>query len=332
MTRPAVRLLADCEWLHEPTPPELVQGLSLAAGSLAALVAASGTGKTFVALPIATSLATGSPFLGRAIGSPRPVVYAVGEGQAAFPRRLAAIRTQYGLREEEPSGVFFVREPLSLVHPDDITCLLDSMRGAFDGEKPALFVLDPLASFMAGADENSTKDMSTVVAALNRIREETGAAVLVCHHTGWNAERERGSTVLRAAVDLLYNLKQDDGILTLECVKLRDGVMPAPLYMRLRSVAESCVVELADAPTSTPRPGQPLTKSQQQARAVLKDIATDQGVAYSKWELAAEMKPRTFALAVKALVAAGEVHKGEGRNGRYTLVKAGKEAGDVVPF
>jgi len=322
MTRAPIRLLLDKQWIGEPTPPELIEGLGLSTGTLAAVVAASGTGKTFLVSALATSLATGLPFLGRTVKAPQYVVYFVGEGQAAFQKRLIALRTQYGLAEEEASGVYYAREPISLVSPDDITNVVDAIRLVGHG-MPALVVFDPLAAFMGGADENSTKDMSAVVASLNRIREDTGAAVLVAHHTGWNAERERGSTALRAAMDLLYNLKQEDGLLTLECVKLRDGAMPAPLYMRLRPVAESCVVELGDAPTTTLAPGQALTKSQQQALDVFKDLAIgDQGVAYSKWEDAAAMNPRTFARAVKALVSGSHVTKTGTKHGSYALGSA----------
>ena len=37
------------------------------------------------------------------------------------------------------------------------------------------------------------------------MRTETGAGSLIVHHTGWNPERERGSTVLRGALDVLYD-------------------------------------------------------------------------------------------------------------------------------
>src|SRR5438445_2160679 len=176
--RPPLRLLADTEWLREPPPPQLVDGL-LPAGALAALVGAPGTGKTFVAMSLSTAIGIAADWLGHRITAAGPVIYAVGEGHTAFPRRLRAVRTAHGLQEDEPSGVFYGREPLSLLDSSDVTCLLDSVREHLQGEAPRLLVFDPLAAFMGGGDENSTQDMSTVVASLNRIRTDTDAAVLV---------------------------------------------------------------------------------------------------------------------------------------------------------
>jgi len=314
--RPPVRLLADCEWIHEPAPAAVVEGTGLTAGALAGIISAPGSGKTFVSMSLSTATAIAADWLGHRVVAPRPVVYAVGEGQAAFPLRLAALRTAYELRDDEPSGVWYVRESFSLLNADDITALLDGLREHLVGEAPGLVVLDPLAAFMAGGDENSTQDMSTVVAALNRIRAETGACVLVDHHTGWNAERERGSTVLRAAMDVMYSLTQADGVLTLECTKLRDGVVPAPLRLQLRPVAGSCVVELCTHPTD--EPAATLTPKRRQVLDTLNAIVIDEPVAFSRWRDASGVAETTFESAAAALVKGGWVHKtGKGRNARY---------------
>jgi len=313
--RPPLCLCADVEWLHAPPPLALVPELGLVQGALAGLVSPPGAGKTFVLLSLATAIALGAEWLGLPIAAAGPVVYAVGEGHALFPRRLAALRTAYGLHADEPSGVVFARAPLSLLAPDDVTALLDAVREALAGEPPRLVAFDPLASFMAGGDENSTADMSAVVAALNRIRADTGAAVLVAHHTGWNAERERGSTVLRGALDALYQLRADEGSLTLECVKLRDGLAPAPLLLRLQPVDDSCVVARGDASPAAPVA---LTAKQREVLAMLRTIVLDEPVSYSRWRDACGLPHATFERAAAVLVRGGWVLKlGKGRAARY---------------
>ena len=314
--RSPFRLVTDQEWMGEPPPEPLIDGLGLAAGSLGAIVSAPGTGKTFVALSIASALALGADWLGHHIASRGPIVYAVGEGHAAFPLRLQALRAYHGLRDADPSGVLYLREPVSLLLSDAVAGLLASVRDALAGIPPRAFVFDPLASFMAGGDENSTQDMSLVVASLNRIRAETGAAVLVAHHTGWNAERERGSTVLRAAMDAMFNLKADDGVLTLECTKLRDGVMPEPLRLQLRPVAGSCVVERSTASSETQ--AATLTPKQREVLDALRRIVIDEPVSFSRWREASGVAETTFETAQAALVKGGWVHKtGKGRSARY---------------
>jgi hypothetical protein len=314
--RQSVRLLADCEWMREPPPQSLVDGTGLTAGALAAIYSAPGVGKTFVTMSLATAVAIAPDWLGFKVVSPKPVVYAVGEGQAAFPLRLSALRTAYELRDDEPSGVWYVRESFSLLNPDDITALLDGIREHLAGEAPGLVVLDPLASFMGGGDENDTKDMSAAVAALNRIRAETGACVLVLHHSGWSGDRERGSIALRAAMDVLYKLTQEDGILTLDVDKLRDGATPGPLHLRLRSVAGSCVVELSGAPDV--QQVTTLTAKQHHVLDALKAVVVDEPVTYTRWKDAAGTADTTFDRTMALLVRSGYVKKyGMGHGARY---------------
>ena len=49
-------------------------------------------------------------------------------------------------------------------------------------EEPKLIIFDTLARCMVGGDENSPLDMGRAVAAADRVRVETGAAVLLVHH------------------------------------------------------------------------------------------------------------------------------------------------------
>jgi hypothetical protein len=59
----------------------------------------------------------------------------------------------------------------------------------------------------------------------------------------------------------------------------------------------------------------------------------DDGVPFSRWEKASGLKERTFALAVKALTAAGRVAKaGKGRAGRYRLAVPTPDDSDAPPF
>ena len=53
-------------------------------------------------------------------------------------------------------------------------------------QRPALIIVDTLARCMVGGDENSAKDMGLFIAHADALRKETGATVLIIHHTGKN--------------------------------------------------------------------------------------------------------------------------------------------------
>jgi hypothetical protein len=88
-----------------------------------------------------------------------------------------------------------------------------------------LIVIDTAARVMPGGAED-TEDMGKFVAACDRIRATTEAAVLVVHHEGKDKNRGgRGSTVLPAAVDseIAIDFDERTKISSVELVKSRDG-------------------------------------------------------------------------------------------------------------
>src|SRR5688500_1017439 len=92
------RVLSLAELLTRPIPPELVDDL-LIAGSVATLVSAPGIGKSFFAIDLALSIATGKAmFLNKPlrIDKPAPVFYVIGEGAGRFNLRVKAWQQYHG--------------------------------------------------------------------------------------------------------------------------------------------------------------------------------------------------------------------------------------------
>ncbi len=84
------------ELLADRTPPQyLVKGL-IEEGSLALLFGAPSSGKSFLALDLAASIAAGRDWCGRRV-SQGPVFYIAGEGHAGVRRRLAAWSQFHGI-------------------------------------------------------------------------------------------------------------------------------------------------------------------------------------------------------------------------------------------
>ena len=73
--------------------------------------------------------------------------------------------------------------------------------GSLVGERVELVIIDTLAR-CAIIDENDGGQMRLLVGACDRIRAETGATVMLVHHSGKDTSRgARGHSSLRAAVD-----------------------------------------------------------------------------------------------------------------------------------
>jgi len=151
-----------------------------------------------------------------------------------------------------------VRDAMNLLQSDDVTALLADVEAwiaehgtpsAGIPEDPALFVFDTMARCMPGGDENSAQDVGLVIAAADRIRQRTGAAVLLVHHTQKGGELERGSSALRGAADSMFYLRPEDVGLILETTKQKDALAAEPRRLRLMAVAPSCVIEPWEGPT-----------------------------------------------------------------------------------
>lgn len=193
----------------------LIPGI-LGLNALSELFAPGGSGKSLVALDQALCVAQHAP-----------VVYVAAEAAGEQEERVVAWCAHHGL---DVGQLYFWPRPLMLKDPASVDAFLAEVLPI----RPALIVLDPLAACMEGLEESSTGDMTVAVGALNRIREATGAAVNVVHHTGWTETHERGSSVLRNACRVVVKLSADDtGLITLTCEKANSGKAFEARYFRL---------------------------------------------------------------------------------------------------
>ncbi len=70
--------------------------------------------------------------------------------------------------------------------------------------------IDTLSTATIGADENSGKDMSVVLANIARIEQECGCHVCLVHHMNADAKKLRGHTSIHANVDTVIIVTQDE--------------------------------------------------------------------------------------------------------------------------
>ena len=197
----ALRFERAAEMALDQSAPYLLKGL-IHRGDLSVWYGPSGCGKTFLTLHLAHAISTGRPVFGRRVRPARVLLFAL-EGSSGLSKRVAAVQKAYGAA----SDLIVCRGALPLFGN---VGLADQIIDAINEHDVDLVIVDTLSRSMAGADENAPADMTRMVGIFDRIRHETGAHVLVVHHTGKDEERGgRGHSSLRAAVDVEVQVSRD---------------------------------------------------------------------------------------------------------------------------
>ncbi|MFO1104587.1 MAG: AAA family ATPase [Amaricoccus sp.] len=207
------------EWFHAATLPQatpyLVRDL-LDQGAASVVYGPSNSGKTFFALDLAFHLATGKEWNGRKVKR-AAVLYLALEGGTGIVKRIMGIRQESEIPRPIPFA--YRRGGANLLAGDDkgdvaaiITMHRELMAADGAADLPSMIVIDTLSRSLSGGDENSPVDMTAFVGNVDRIREETGAHVLIVHHTGKDiAKGMRGHSSLVAAIDSEIEILRPDG-------------------------------------------------------------------------------------------------------------------------
>lgn len=233
--------------LAVPKPTWLLDQV-LETNSLSVMYGSPGCGKTFLALDIALSVASGRPWAGRDTKQGY-VLYVGAEGYISLAERVRTWCAFY--KVEPPTNMLVAINPVDLMGGwaslnEFLTQAAggaETTRSEFDHEEGftdviedmplRLVVIDTWARCITGGDENSAMDMGKAVQWVDMLRDPdlTGgeASVLVVHHTGKFAQFERGSSALRGAADTMLHVKKDMQGPVLSCSKQRNAVEFNPI-------------------------------------------------------------------------------------------------------
>lgn len=259
----------------------LLKGL-IHPGDLSVWYGPSGCGKTFLVLHVAHAISVGRSVFGRRVKPARVMLFAL-EGSSGFAKRAQAIQDAFGAA----SNLIVFRGALPLLNSPRLP---EQIIGAIRELDVELVIFDTLSRSMPGADENGPTDMTKMVGIFDRIRHETGAHVLVVHHTGKDEERGgRGHSSLRAAADVEIQVSRDKtGVRFLHVTKGRDEADGQTYGFNLKVVdmgqdedgdpITTCIVEES---SEVPRVVETskLNKGDMEALAWLKDAIMEHGEA-----------------------------------------------------
>ena len=209
----------------------------LPANSLSSIYGPSGSYKSFLAVSWACHIAAGMKWAGKSV-SAGAVMYVVGEGGIGVPRRIKAWEKKHGRTLD---NLYLVNRPVFPVRREEMQEMIKAARDvkARTGQPVRLIVVDTLARCFGGNDENDARDMGAFIEGCDVIKRETGATLLVVHHSGKDDTKgARGSSAFRAALDAEFNIRRegDGGAIILTCTKMKDAEEPKQVAFDLSPV------------------------------------------------------------------------------------------------
>ncbi len=211
-------------------------------GAFSVVYGDSNVGKTFFALDLAVHVAAGRDWQGNRVATGDKwagwVLYCALEGGKGIHNRIEAMRLrQPALMASVADDQFsLLCTQMDFCAPGDASALIEALE-AGSGTYPSLIVIDTLARAMGAGDENSSKDMGALTDNLDLIRQETGAHVMVVHHSGKDASKgARGSSALRAAADTEIHITKANGTIQAQAEKQRDMACDALFAYTLETV------------------------------------------------------------------------------------------------
>lgn len=203
--------IVDRGGIADIEPPTWLVADLLPVGGYGLIIGSRASFKTFIALDICLSVATGK---GKHWGVPSagPVLFAAGEGRSGLRSRVKAWEDYNKCQADD----FYLIDPVpNMSRPEDVETFI-KLALHVRPEGFSLVVIDTVGRAMQGTDENSQKDASSFTAMIERFQKSPdaelpglGAAVLALHHTGHDMKRARGSSVFGADVDTELFVERD---------------------------------------------------------------------------------------------------------------------------
>jgi hypothetical protein len=196
-------------------------------------------GKTYLAVELMLSVASGKPFLGQYLTKQGDAVFIACEGRDSVLRRVGAWNhlKNNGIDVED---AYISSREIVITAPDQADISLEQYIREIDGLciKPLVMFIDTMNYSLGSAKENDANDMTQYFRRIaNGLISKYGCVVVLLHHTSKDGSDIRGSSTIRGALDALFLVSRDSaGIFTVKNDKHKDRDKIEPIYLEGRSV------------------------------------------------------------------------------------------------
>jgi RecA-family ATPase len=236
-----LQLSARCltvDQLKALPPPTPIVDNYLFKGTVAWLHGKWGSFKSFVAIDIASCVATGIPWHNHDVVRGN-VLYLAAEGAKGLGKRVEAWEKHH--HNPDMAQLTTLPVPVQLADLDNVD--VPAVIMLVKQYNASLLILDTQARVTTGKDENSGRDMSVFTANLSEIVEATGVTILVVHHEPRKAENLRGHSSLEGAADSIFRCeKQGEDTMVMENTKQKDTDEAPDITFTKALVADSCIL------------------------------------------------------------------------------------------
>jgi hypothetical protein len=228
---------------REVKPPDFVIDDWMIAREQSFMAGEPQSGKSFLALHAAMSIATGRDVLGRKTKQGL-VIYQSGEsGEGVMAGRVPAWIQHYGDGADFDSTPFeLLPARVNLYRQEGNAEEFHQVVGAIAREWADRFPLravfiDTMSKVMAGANENDGRDVGRVLEHAERLSRETGAHVCLIHHMPKNGTGMRGHGSLKGDTDTVVMISvNEQKVRTVTFDKVKDGENGGKLQFELMQI------------------------------------------------------------------------------------------------
>ena len=227
--------------MEKMTEPDWLVDRCIERATVTSIYGAPKSGKSFIAIAMACSIASGKDFYGFDT-KPSTVLYLAGEGHTAVARRIKSYEQFYSRSLSE--APLLISNRGSRIGDDAEFAMLQEVCRDIEREhgNVGMIIVDTLARNY-GLNENSTEDMNKFIQRIDELKEEFQASMVIVHHTGHGSNgRARGSSVLPAALDYEFRVDRDKNsddkamLVTLKQTLVKDGTPIDDLYFQFKEL------------------------------------------------------------------------------------------------
>jgi hypothetical protein len=212
-------------------PQQVIEGI-LAKNRLNVIYGMPGTYKTFIGTSMALAVAYLLDWCGFWTEQCEVLYCAADDPEGPQPRAQAWC--QYHEIDPSTGKASIIKRPINFFRPETVTRALADIKAQ---GKPKFVVIDTFFHSTVGADLSSAKEVLECVSQIRRFMQETGATVLLIHHSPKDGASLYGSIVLLASVDVVIKCETMTDDLQVRLVNERArGEKFKPLAVTLEKV------------------------------------------------------------------------------------------------